>query len=406
MRLETRGSVLALDVGTTKSVAVLARPRLGGGVDVLTLVETPTGGGLREGVIVNFEATLVALRRLGEMVREQFDGQPSEVRATISGNHIDSVDGSGAIAIRRGEVAPGEVAKVLNSARTVPLPSDRQLLHALVQEFQLDEIGGIVDPIGMNGRRLSVRVHLVTGGKTPTQNLVKAVRHAGFDLTMLMAQGLASAHAVLTEEEKQLGVILLDLGGGTTDVVVVTGGAVRLVRAIALGGEHLSHEVAIGLRAPLSEAETIKCQWGAASYQWVSPHEVIEVHPIGDRPVRHLARQRLVDLVHPFAEHLLGEAYEMVKVSGLEGEIGAGVVLTGGMAKLNGLVDLAEEIFGMPARLGIPYFGGVDSRWEDPAYAAVCGLLYDWGGVPLDRPRFSLGDWFLRALGFFSEEKR
>lgn len=403
---ERTAPFLALDIGTAKTVAVVARRRPEGGVDVLHLVEVPTGMGLRHGMVVNIDATLAVVARVAETLQEKIETNFSEVRATISGAHLACLDNEGIVPVHGAEVSEQDVARVLEAAKQLPLAEDRQLLHALVQEFVLDDLGGIANPVGMSGRKLAVRVHVVTGLKTATHNLVKCIRRAGLNLTTLMVQGLAAAQAVLTEDEKALGVLLLDIGAGTTDMVVYAQGAVRYCTALPLGGDRITHDIAMALRTPAADAERLKCASGAASYDWVAMDEFVDAPTIGDRPPRRLARQRLVDVIHPRVEEIFEMALETLREQGLEEQISAGVVLTGGSAKLSGISDLAEAVFGAPARVGIPYLSNEAEKWEDPAYAAVSGLLHaQWGDAAVWTKRRS--GWFAQLLRwFFGTENR
>lgn len=387
---------LALDIGSAKTVAVAASRRREGGVEVLHLAERATAAGLRQGVVVNIDATLAVVTQIAEALQHKVAQPFREVRATISGAHLSCLENEGEVTLRTPEVTAQDVANVLAVAKSLPVADDRQLLHALVQEFLLDDLGGIVNPVGMTGRKLGVRVHVVTGMKSATHNLVKCIRRAGLDLTTLMVQGLASAQAVLTEDEKDLGVVLLDIGAGTTDMVVYCQGAVRYTASFPVGGDRITHDLAIALRTPAPEAEKLKCTFGAASYHWVTADEVVEAPTIGDRPPRRLARQRLVDIIHPRVEEIFEMALAALRQQGLEEQIGAGVVLTGGTAKLSGIADLAEEVFAAPARVGISYLSNDTKKWEDPAYAAVSGLLHtQWSDAATWRER-AAGGWFSR----------
>jgi len=388
--------MLALDIGSAKAVAVVAQRRRDGGLETLALAEQPTCGAIRQGVVINIEGLIGVLTRLiGELHRGR-DLTWQEVCATIAGAHVQSLENVGTVSVRSGEVSGQDVARVLAAAQQLPLAEERQLLHALVQEFLLDDWVAVADPIGLSARQLGVRLHIVSGLKSATNNLVKSIRRAGLDLTTLMVQGLAAAQAVLTEDEKRLGALLLDIGAGTTDVVVYGQEAVRLTASLPVGGNRLTHAVAMAFRTPLAEAERLKCLYGAADYHWCKSDEVIEVAALGDRPMRRIARQRLVDVLHPQVAELFAQVWEMVVEQGLDEQIGAGVVLTGGTAKLNGIADLAESVFGLPARVGVPYLGNDARSWEDPAYAAVSGLLQtEWNDVTA-RPRRASERWWRR----------
>ncbi len=391
---------LALDVGSSKIAALLVRASGQGGMEILAAARSSSDGGLRRGVVVNIPTTIEAIQKVVAQIENQAHTPIAGITVAISGDHIACEDNGGVVVIRHAEVTALDVARALEEAKRIEIPAGREVIHALVQDFVLDGQTGIKHPIGMAGSALEARVHLISASTSAVQNLIKCVRRADLDLHTVTWQGIASAEAVLTEDEKNLGVVLLDIGGGTTDIVVFRDGAVRFSAVLPVGGERITHDLAMALRTPTADAEHLKCHYGAAVHSWVNPAEIVEVPAIGDRPPRKLARQRLVDVIHPRVEEIFEQAAELLQQAAVDGLLGGGVVLTGGTAKLNGIADLAEEVFASPVRIGVPLLPGRERLgvdWEDPAYACVCGLAQAalLTQLPIEWPR---GGWWQRLL--------
>jgi cell division protein FtsA len=288
---------------------------------------------------------------------------------------VRSLNSHGIVAIRDKEVTPGDVERVIDAARAVAIPADQKILHILPQEFIIDEQEGIREPIGMSGVRLEAKVHLVTGAESAAQNIVKCVQRCGLEVDDIVLEQLASSHAVLTEDEKELGVCLVDIGGGTTDIAVFTGGAIRHTAVIPIAGDQVTNDIAVSLRTPTQYAEEIKIKYACALSQLANPDETIEVPSVGDRPPR-LSRQTLAGVVEPRYEELFTLMQDELRRSGFEELIAAGVVLTGGSAKMEGAIDLAEEVFHMPVRLGVPqHVSGLVDVVRNPIHATGVGLL-------------------------------
>jgi len=310
------------------------------------------------------------------------------VHTGIAGSHIRSLNSHGIVAIKDGEVTQGDVDRVLDAARAVAIPADQKILHILPQEFIIDNQEGIKEPVGMSGVRLEVRVHLVTGAVSAAQNLVKCVRRCGLEVDDLVLEQLSSGNAVLSDDEKDLGVCLVDMGGGTTDMAVFTEGAIRHTAVIPIAGDQVTNDIAVALRTPTQHAEEIKIKYACALTQLAKSEETIEVPSIGDRPPRRLSRQTLAEVVEPRYEELLTLVQAELRRSGFEDLVPAGVVLTGGSAKMEGVVELAEEVFHMPVRLGLPQcVAGLADVVRNPIYATGVGLLlYAGSSRPGRRP--------------------
>ncbi|MES9848412.1 MAG: cell division protein FtsA, partial [Candidatus Thiodiazotropha sp.] len=298
------------------------------------------------------------------------------VYAGIAGSHIRSLNSHGIVAIRDKEVTQGDVERVIDAARAVAIPADQKILHILPQEFIIDEQEGIRDPIGMSGVRLEARVHMVTGAVSAAQNIVKCIRRCGLEADDLILEQLASSHSVLSEDEKELGVCLVDIGGGTTDIAVFTGGAIRHTAVIPIAGDQVTNDIAVAMRTPTQYAEEIKMKYACALTQLATSDETIEVPSIGERPPRRLSRQTLAEVVEPRYEELMTLIQAELRRSGFEDLIAGGVVLTGGSSKMEGVIELAEEVFHMPVRLGVPqYVSGLSDVVRNPIYSTGVGLL-------------------------------
>jgi cell division protein FtsA len=326
--------------------------------------------------VVDIESTVQSIQRAVEEAELMAGCEIHSVHAGIAGSHIRSLNSHGITAIKEREVCQADVDRVLEAARAVAIPADQKILHILPQEFIIDDQEGIREPIGMCGVRLEARVHMVTGAVSAAQNIVKCIRRCGLEVDDLVLEQLSSSYAVLGQDEKELGVCLVDIGGGTTDLAVFTDGAIRHTAVIPIAGDQVTNDIAVALRTPTQHAEQIKIKHACALTQLAANGETIEVPSIGDRPPRRLSRQTLSEVVEPRYEELLTLLRNELRRSGLEDLVAGGVVLTGGSAKMQGLIELAEEVFHMPVRLGVPqYVVGMEEVTRNPIYATGVGLL-------------------------------
>ncbi len=367
--------IVGLDIGTSKVVAIVAEYSADGDMEVIG-IGSHASRGLKKGVVVNIESTVQSIQRAVEEAELMAGCQINSVFAGIAGSHIRSLNSHGIVAIRESEVGGSDVARVIEAAKAVAIPADQQILHVLPQEFVIDKQEGIREPVGMSGVRLEAKVHMVTGAVSAAQNIIKCVRRCGLEVDDIILEQLASSYAVLTEDEKELGVCLVDIGGGTTDIAIFTEGAIRHTAVIPIAGDQVTNDIAVALRTPTQHAEEIKINYACALRQLASANETIEVSSVGDRPPRRLARQTLAEVVEPRYEELLSLIQAELRRSGYESLIAAGVVLTGGSAKMEGVPELAEEIFHMPVRLGVPqHVSGLTDVVRNPIYATGVGLL-------------------------------
>jgi len=367
--------IVGLDIGTSKVVAIVGEINPEGGVEIIGIGSHPSRG-LKKGTVVNIESTVQSIQRAVEEAELMAGCQIHSVYAGIAGSHIRSLNSHGIVAIRDKEVGQGDIDRVLDAARAVAIPADQKVLHTLPQEFIIDNQEGIREPIGMSGVRLEAKVHMVTGAVSAAQNIVKCVRRCGLEVDDVILEQLASSYAVLTDDEKELGVCLVDIGGGTTDIAVFTGGSIRHTAVIPIAGDQVTNDIAVALRTPTHHAEEIKLKYACALGKLPAAEETIEVPSIGDRPPRRMSRQTLAEVVEPRYEELLGLVQEELRRSGFESLVAGGIVLTGGSSKMEGLVDLAEEVFHMPVRLGVPqYVTGLVDVVRNPIHATGVGLL-------------------------------
>lgn len=368
--------IVGLDIGTSKVVAIVGEVTHEGRVEIIGIGSHPSRG-LKKGVVVNIESTVQSIQRAVEEAELMAGCQINSVYAGIAGSHIRSLNSHGIVAIRDKEVMPGDVERVIDAARAVAIPADQKILHILPQEFIIDGQEGIREPVGMSGVRLEAKVHMVTGAVSAAQNIVKCVRRCGLEVDDIILEQLASSYSVLTEDEKELGVCLVDMGGGTTDIAVFTHGSIRHTAVIPIAGDQVTNDIAVALRTPTQYAEEIKIKYACALTQLASADETIEVPSVGDRPPRRLARQTLAEVVEPRYEELFTLVQAELRRSGYEELVAVGgVVVTGGSAKMEGVVELAEEVFHMPVRLGHPhYVSGLSDVVRNPIYATGVGLL-------------------------------
>ncbi len=372
---ESKNLIVALDIGTSKIAAIVAELRSEGGFEVIGMGSAPSRG-LKKGVVVNIESTVNAIQRALEEAELMADCKIREVWTGIAGSHIRSFNSHGMVAIKDLEVAQSDVDRVVETARAIPIPTDQQILHVLNQEFVIDGQEDVREPISMSGVRLEVKVHIVTGAVSAAQNIMKCVRRCGLEVNDLILQPLASSMAVLSEDEKDLGVCLLDIGGGTSDLAIFTQGAIRHTAVIPIAGDQITNDIAMALRTPTKDAEEIKRNHGCALRELADPKEMIEVPGVGDRPSRKLSRQTLAEVIEPRVEELYTLVQAELRRSGFEELLSSGVVITGGSGAMEGMVELGEEVFHMPVRLGLPsYSEGLSEVIRNPRYSTGVGLL-------------------------------
>ena len=372
---DPKNLVVGLDIGTSKIVCIVAEINDAGTLDIIGMGTHPSRG-LRRGVVVNIEATVNAIQRALEEAELMADCKIREVYTGIAGSHIKSFNSHGMYAIKDKEISQLDVDRVVDTARAVNIPTDQQILHTIPQEFIVDGQEDVRDPLGMSAVRLEVKVHIVTGAVSAAQNIIKCVRRCGIEVGDLVLQPLASAMAVLTEDERELGVCLVDIGGGTTDIAVFTDGAIRHTAVIPVAGDQVNNDIAVALRTPPKEAEDIKIQYGCALRQLADARDMIEVPGIGDRPPRTLSKQTLAEFIEPRMEELYSLVQAELRRSGFEELLSSGIVITGGSAGMQGMVELGEEVFHMPVRMGWPrYEGGLSDVMHNPRYATCMGLL-------------------------------
>ncbi len=377
MTKDAKNLIVGLDIGTSKVVAVVAEVLPDGRHEVIGLGQHESKG-LKKGVVVNIESTVESIQRALEEAELMADCQIRNVWIGIAGSHIRSFNSRGMVAIKDKEVTAADVARAIETARAVNIPTDQQLLHTIPQEFIVDNQEGVREPIGMSGVRLEVKVHIVTGAVSAVQNVIKCVRRCGLEVTDWILQGRASADAVLTADEKELGVVLVDIGGGTTDVAIFTEGAIRHTTVLPIGGDQITNDIAMALRTPTAEAEEIKVLYGVAKQVLADPGETFDVPGLGDRGPRALSRQALAAVIEPRVEELFALVHEVVRESGFEEVLSSGIVITGGSALMPGMCELAEDIFLKPARVGEPdYHGQLTDVVRSPRYATVLGLLME-----------------------------
>lgn len=377
MSKDYKDLLVSLDIGTSKVVAVVAELRAEGHYEVIGLGQSESRG-LKKGVVVNIEATVQSIQRALEEAELMADCKITNVFAGIAGSHIRSFNSSGMVAIKDKEVTQADVARVIETAKAINIPTDQQVLHILTQEFIIDGQEDVREPIGMSGIRLEVKVHIVTGAVSAAQNIVKCVRRCGLEVNDLILQPLASSMAVLTEDEKELGVVLVDIGGGTTDIAIFGEGAIRHTAVIPIAGDQITSDIAMAVRTPTPDAEDIKIQHGIAKQSLADPDEMIEVPGLGERGPRTLSRQALAAVIEPRVEELFSLVQQVVRESGYEELLSSGIVLTGGAALMPGMVELGEDIFLKPVRIGVPeYSGGLADVVRSPRYATAMGLLLE-----------------------------
>ncbi len=372
---EDKNLIVGLDIGTSKIVTIVAELLPEGTLKVIGLGQHPSRG-LKKGVVINIDSTMQAIQRSIEEAELMADCKIKTVFTGIAGNHIKSLNSHGMVKIKDAEVSQMDVDRVVETARAVSLPADQQILHILTQEFIIDGQDDVREPLGMSGMKLEVKVHIVTGAVAAAQNIVKCIKRCGLEVSDLILQPLASSIAVLTEDEKELGVCLVDIGGGTTDIAVFKNGSIRHTAVIAIAGDQITNDVAVAFRTPTQSAEDIKIKYGCALRQLADAREVVEVPGVDGREARQLSIQTLAEVIEPRVVELYELVLQELRRSGMEEMIASGIVITGGSAMMRGMIELGEEIFHMPVRLGMPrYVGGLSEVVSNPRYATGVGLI-------------------------------
>ncbi len=366
--------VVGIDIGTTKICAIVGEIS-NEGIDIVGIGTYPSKG-LRKGVVVNIESTVSSIRKAVEEAELMAGCEISSAFAGIAGGHIKGINSHGIVAIKEKEVTQLDVDRVIDAAQAVSIPLDREVIHVIPQQYIVDDQDGVRDPIGMSGIRLESKVHIVTGAVTSAQNIIKCCNRAGLNVNDIILQQLASSESVLSSDEKELGVALIDVGGGTTDIAIFSNGSIMHTAVLTLGGNHLTNDVAVGLRTPAHEAEKIKQKYGCCTAGLVHKDETIEVPSVGGRAPRVLSRQILAEILEPRMEEIFSLAQQEIAKSGYEDMIAGGIVLTGGTSMLDGAAELAEQVFNMPIRKGVPTrIGGLVDVVRNSMYSTGVGLV-------------------------------
>ena len=368
--------VVGLDIGTTKICAIVAQVTPDEGVNIIGVGSNPSRG-LRKGVVVNIDSTVESIKKAVEEAELMAAVQINSVYIGIAGSHISSQTSRGVVALKRNEVFPSDVQRAIEQAKsTAVIPPDRRVLHVLPREFIVDKQEGIQEPIGISGATLQVDVHIVTGAMTSARNLMKCVNRAGLDVVEIILQPLASSEAVLTDEEKELGIAMVDLGGGTTDLAVFSDGTICHSAVLPVGGQHITTDLQIGLRTSLADAEKMKVRYGAALVDMVKDTEVVEVPSVGGRPPHPMSRREIAEIIQPRVEEMFELVLQEIRRSGYEGKLAAGVVITGGTSMLEGMPDAAELVLNLPGRRGVPFgVGGLRDIVNNPMFSTGVGLI-------------------------------
>ncbi len=370
-----RKKVIGLDIGTSKVASLVGEVMPEGGIEVVGIGSHPSTG-LRKGVVVDIESTVQSIQRAIEEAELMGGCRIESVYAGIAGAHIRSLNSHGIVAISENEVGQQDVDRVIDAAGAVAIPADQKILHVLTQEYVIDSQEGVKEPLGMSGVRMEAKVHLVSCAVNAAQNIEKCIARCGLAVNEVVLEQLASSYSVLTDDERELGVCLVDIGGGTTDIAVFTDGAIRHTAVIPIAGTQITNDIAMALRTPTRHAEEIKIKYACALNKLVHPDETIMVPGVGDKPRRDLPRHALAEVVEPRYEELFTLVRTELRRSGFEELLGAGIVLTGGSSKMEGAVELAEEIFGMPVSVGTPRtVEGLPDIVRNPVYATGVGLL-------------------------------
>ena len=367
--------LVSLDIGTSKIVCLIAQTIDSHTIEVVSMGSYPSSG-LKKGVVVNIDATTDAIQKSVEQAMLSFDGKIKNVYVGVAGNHIRSLNSHGIVGIKDKEVTSQDIDRVIEAAQAVAIPSDQRVLHVLPQEFVIDEQDSIREPLGMSGVRLESHVHLVTCAANAIQNIEKCVKRSGLNIDGFVLEQLASSYSVLSDDEKELGVCIVDIGGGTTDIAIFNNGSITFTGVIPIAGDQVTSDIAVALRTPTPQAEDIKQKYGCAVSDFTQDDEVIAVPGVGGRPPRDLSRRSLAEIIEPRYVELFELVKAEIERNGFESKIPAGIVLTGGTSQIEGAVELAESIFQTSVRLGNPEnFTGMESILKNPIYATSLGLL-------------------------------
>ncbi|MEW6058201.1 MAG: cell division protein FtsA [Bdellovibrionota bacterium] len=390
-RIPRKDFVVGLDIGTTKICAIVGEVTESG-IDIVGIGTHPSTG-LRKGVVINIEGTVDSITKAIEEAELMAGCQITSVHAGIAGGHIKSFNSHGIVAVKDKEITPNDVQRVLDAAKAIAIPMDREVLHVVPQEFIIDEQDGIKEPVGMSGVRLESKVHIVTGAVSSAQNIIKSCNKAGLNVAEIVLEPIASAEAVLTHDERELGVILVDIGGGTSDIAIFSQGALVHTGVLAIGGNHITNDIAVGLRTPQNEAERIKIKYGCAMSSLVKGEETIEVPSVGGRKPRTVPRKLLAEIIEPRVEEIFSLIQREALKSGYQDLLASGVVITGGSTLLEGMPELAEFIFDMPVKRGMPSgVGGLKDVVNSPKFATGVGLLKHAARKQMGRTKFPIRD--------------
>lgn len=366
--------IVGLDIGTTKVAAVVGEV-VEDGIDIIGIGSHPSAG-LHKGVVVNIDATCASIKKAIDEAEQMAGCDITTVFAGIAGGHISSFNNNGIVAVKDREITSDDLDRVLAQAKAVAIPLDREVIHAIPQGYVVDDQDGIRNPVGMSGVRLEAKVHIVTGAVTSAQNIIKCAQRCGLNVADIVLEQIASAESVLYEDEKELGAALVDIGGGTTDLVIYVDGAVVHTSVISVGGQHLTNDIALGLRTPKAEAERIKQRHGCSLVRLVDPEEIMEVPSVGGRPPTEQPRQVLAHIIEPRVEEIFSLIHRAILDTGYADLLASGLVITGGTTLLEGITEAAEQITGLPVRRGVPFgFGGMKDMVENPIYATGSGLV-------------------------------
>jgi cell division protein FtsA len=403
--------IVGLDIGTSKICAVVGEVRPDSMVDIIGMGSHPSIG-LRKGMVINIENTVNSIKEAIEEAETMAGCEISSVYAGIAGGHIKGFNSHGVIALKNREVGTRDIERVIDAARAVAIPMDREVIHTLPQEFIVDDQGGISDPSGMSGVRLEVKIHIVTGAVTSAQNIIKCANRAGLDVYDIVLESLASSEAILIDEEKNLGVALVDFGGGTTDLAVFSENSIKHTSVLTLGGDNLTNDIAIGVRTPFKEAEKIKIKYGCGLTSLIGKDETIKVPSVGGREPRTVNRQLLGEILEPRVEEIFSLIHHEMVRSGYDDLVTSGVVVTGGSALLPGVPEIVEQVFNMPARIGYPSnIGGLKEIVNSPMYATAVGLVLYGAREQQRSKKFRIRDTNIfnrivsRMKGWFTEEE-
>lgn len=408
MKKPDNNLIVGLDIGTSKVVAIVADVLPDGRLEIIGIGSHPSRG-MKKGIVVNIDATVQSVQRAIEEAELMSGCQIHSVYTGIAGSHIHSINSHGFVAVKSGEVTKEDVSRVIEAAKAIAIPSEQKILHVLPQEYTVDHQEGIIDPIGMSGMRLEGKVHIVTGAISAAQNIVNCIRRCGLEVDDMILEQLASSHAVLTEDEKQLGVCLIDIGGGTTDIAIYVDGAIRHTAVVPVAGDQVTNDLAVAFRTPHQNAEEIKIQHGCAYRRFASKSHLVELPSVGQNKEQKISQYDLAEIIEPRYEELFALVLNELQCSGWDGLLGAGVVLTGGSARMPGVLELAEYIFQSHIRLGVPkHVYGMQELVSNPIYATGIGLLLygqqALGGAVVEdkfKVKLDLQDVFGRVKNWF-----